>query len=91
MSSCNQNDFRNNRSNQYFTGRDVRQNNLRSDCSMPGRNEMETNIDSFPVAMAYVPWQKWQNIYEPHEALAAGTLFKDLDLRFYGVRGCNRQ
>ena len=28
-------------------------------------------LDSMPLAMAYVPWQKWQNIYKPENALSA--------------------
>ena len=38
------------------------------------------------VGMAYVPWQKWQNIYKPENALCAGTIFQDLDLPFTGRR-----
>lgn len=91
MSACNQNDYRNSRQSQIYSGRDSRQMNLRSDCNMPIDRSMDYDIDSFPIAMAYVPWQKWQNIYEPHEALKAGTLFRDLDLRFYGVRGCHKK
>ena len=44
------------------------------------------NVDSLPLAMAYVPWQKWQNIYKPENALYAGTIFQDLDLPFTGRR-----
>nr|WP_243207112.1 spore coat associated protein CotJA [Mediterraneibacter hominis] len=43
-----------------------------------------------PLAMAYVPWQKWQNIYEPCKGLSQGTIFQDLDKLFYGKGGCNR-
>ena len=32
------------------------------------------------LARAYVPMQRFENIYEPHEALRRGTIFKDLDL-----------
>ncbi len=46
------------------------------------------DFDRFPLAMCYVPWQCFRNLYENEfEALAAGTLFKELDLRWYG-RGC---
>lgn len=40
----------------------------------------------FPVVMAYVPWQQWGNLYEPDCALREGTLFKDLNFIFCGVR-----
>lgn len=39
------------------------------------------------VAMAYVPWQKSQDIYEDLEkAYCIGTIFPVLDLPFCGVR-----
>ena len=38
------------------------------------------------VGMAYVPWQRWGDIYEPCKALARGTLFAALDKPFKG--GC---
>lgn len=39
-----------------------------------------------PLAMAYVPWQRFENLYEECTAIYHGTLFRDLDLDFYGVR-----
>ena len=39
------------------------------------------------LAMAYVPYQSWGNVYEPERALDAGTLFPDLDKPFYGRKG----
>ena len=44
-------------------------------------------IDNFPVAMAYVPWQYWENVYEADKALQQGTLFPELDKPFLGCRG----
>lgn len=49
--------------------------------------EMKENIDTFPLAMAYVPIQKWKNIYANDVALDRGTIFADLDLPFLGCRG----
>lgn len=37
---------------------------------------------NFPVAMAYVPWQKWQQTYPLCQGLQRGTIFPDLDLVF---------
>ena len=37
--------------------------------------------------MAYVPWQQWQNIYEPCRGLERGTIFEDLDKPFLGKGG----
>lgn len=38
------------------------------------------------LAMCYVPWQKWSDIYEPCKALVRGTLFPELDKPFTGGR-----
>ena len=52
------------------------------------RDEYEGDFDKFPLAMCYVPWQHFRNLYENEfTALAKGTLFKELDLEWYG-RGC---
>ncbi|MBE6648199.1 MAG: spore coat associated protein CotJA [Ruminococcaceae bacterium] len=55
------------------------------------RNPREVQNDSaslFPenisLAMAYVPFQRWQNIYDVDDAFGAGTLFADLDKPFLG-------
>lgn len=42
------------------------------------------NAKDFPIAMAYVPWQTWGNLYEPCEALSQGTIFRELNLKFCG-------
>lgn len=39
---------------------------------------------SGPIAMAYVPMQKFTNLYSAAEGFKAGTLFKELDLPFKG-------
>lgn len=39
------------------------------------------------LAMAYVPYQDFRDLNEPEQALASGTLFRELDLPFYGQRG----
>ena len=45
------------------------------------------NIDQFPVAMAYVPWQRWQQVYPVERAIGRGTIFPDLDKPF-GMGRC---
>jgi len=35
-------------------------------------------------AMAYVPFQSWQNVYTPEVGFGRGTLFADLDKPFIG-------
>lgn len=47
------------------------------------------DFDRFPVAMAYVPWQRLTNIYEDlDEALEVGTIFPELNKPFEGRRCC---
>ena len=53
----------------------------------PCNNHID-DMKGMPIAMAYVPWQKWQMIYEPKEALKRGTIFKELDLPFEATKGC---
>ncbi len=44
-------------------------------------------MDQFPIGMAYVPWQTFRDLYDPHQGLHRGTLFCELDYPFYGKRG----
>ena len=46
----------------------------------------DQRLDDLPIAMAYVPMQKWQKLYDPDVALDRGTLFCELDLPFLGRR-----
>lgn len=43
-----------------------------------------------PLAMAYVPWQIWRDIYETEKGFHCGTIFKELNLPFVG-KGGNRR
>lgn len=45
-------------------------------------------IDSMPVAMQYVPWQHWNQIYSPEDGLKCGTIFPELNKPFYGKGAC---
>lgn len=47
---------------------------------------MEKLGSRFPVAMAYVPWQQWGELYDAECGLMQGTIFKDLNKIFCGVR-----
>ena len=44
----------------------------------------------FALAMAYVPSQPWDQLYEPDVALARGTLFRSLDLPWIGEEALPR-
>ncbi len=56
-------------------------------CCSP--NEYD-ELSSMPLAMAYVPWQEWQNIYEAEKGFHRGTIFEELDKPFKGIMmgGC---
>ena len=47
---------------------------------------MITNIPFMPenprYVTAYVPFQKYENLYDKHDALKNGTIFKDLNIPF---------
>lgn len=45
-------------------------------------------IDNFPLSMAYVPMQQWRELFCPEDALANGTLFKELVFPWYPTN-CN--
>jgi len=42
-----------------------------------------------PLAMAYVPFQQWGEVYSDDDAFRNGTLFPDLNFRFEG--GCDNE
>ncbi len=42
------------------------------------------------LAMAYVPWQTWCDIYDVEKALQRGTIFQQLDKPFFGKGGMRR-
>lgn len=45
----------------------------------------------FVVAMAYVPWQYFDTVYETDKALEVGTIFPELNKPFLAEgRGCRR-
>lgn len=41
-------------------------------------------VDKMGVGMAFVPWQKWQKIYNLEEALEKGTIFEELCKPYLG-------
>ncbi len=54
-----------------------------SSCALPEEDGMR----GYPIAMGYVPWQHWHDIYEPEKALYRATIFMELDKPFSGYRG----
>ena len=46
-------------------------------------------LQMMPLAMAYVPWQQWQNVCEGGKGLAQGSIFDELILPFHHAsRAC---
>ena len=54
--------------------------------SLPCDNQ-ETTTTELPLAMVVIRKQCFKDLNLPAEALQAGTLFKELDLPFYGTGG----
>lgn len=53
----------------------------------PPESTVSSNpLTGFPLAMAYVPYQKFENLNEPCKALEQGTLFRELYMPFYGQK-----
>ena len=42
------------------------------------------------LAMAYVPWQTWRDIYDAEKGFHCGTIFQELNLPFLGKGGVKR-
>ena len=42
------------------------------------------------LAMAYVPWQQWEEVYESEVGFRRGTLFAQLDKPFLGEEATTR-
>lgn len=55
-----------------------------------GCEHHKDELAGMPLAMAYVPWQKWRDIYDICEGFQRGTIFAQLDMPFKGRGGCNR-
>ena len=65
--------------------------NIRRDMREARENrETISFLEDMPLAMAYVPWQNWQNIYDAEKGFCRGTIFQELDLPFEGVGGCQK-
>ena len=48
------------------------------------------SLKGLPLAMAYVPWQDFNDLYATEKALCRGTIFQKLDKPFSGKGGCCR-
>lgn len=62
-------------------------------CNTGNYNNMRMNDGSYsafermPIAMAYVPWQRFVRTYDLCQALQIGTIFPELNKPFTGKGG----
>lgn len=54
-------------------------------CGVESENQTDIK-NALPLAMAYVPMQKWRQIYEKDKGIIRGTIFAELDLPFKGAK-----
>ncbi|MBQ9155523.1 MAG: spore coat associated protein CotJA [Eubacterium sp.] len=61
---------------------------MNSDRYSSARSQGQTTgkIESPSLAMAYVFWQDWENLYKPEDGYVQGTVFKQLNKPFTGRR-----
>ena len=52
-----------------------------SNCSCEYANARHS-CRSAALAMSYVPWHDWEDLFDPQEALRRATAFPSLELRF---------
>lgn len=58
-------------------------------CSGAMNSSME-KIDQYPIAMAYVPWQKYGETFDLETGFHIGTIFPELDKPFMRA-GCAKK
>lgn len=59
------------------------------DEDMSNRCGNMNDMEGFALAMAYVPWQQWGEVYPLNTGLSRGTIFPELDKPFFKGRCCN--
>lgn len=53
------------------------------DCRESYENDCLTDL---PLGSAYVPWQKFEKVFEADKGFMYGSIFAELVLPFYGAR-----
>lgn len=79
--------YDNNGSNEPYIGMPICLNgciNIGDSASDDACGSMSDCINDMPLAMAYVPMQKWNSVYDIGEGFFAGTIFPCLNLPFMG-------
>lgn len=63
---------------------DYRQMDSRQTDSCCKKDDM---LEGLPLAMAYVPWQMWRDIFDAEKGFQCGTIFEELNKPFRGTGG----
>lgn len=53
-------------------------------CRPDGCDKGNAPVDEMQIAMAYVPWQDWENVCDIDKGLEMGTIFEDLYKPYIG-------
>lgn len=72
--------------NNFMQGMDYSETESKMDCQK--EDNYNNDIDSFPIAMAYVPWQKWRDVVDGCRGLKQATIFNELVLNFECANKC---
>ena len=76
------------RMNNMYRGRNQMSGNMNQPCSScrnAGPNKKDDKHDKeMNPAMAFVPWQKWGELFDMCDAFECGTIFKDLNKPWRG-------
>ena len=60
-------------------------------CENSGMSPASPSHKDKSLAMAYVKWQKWQNVMDGCSGLKHGTIFEDLFMLFSGTKAACSQ
>lgn len=85
-------------SSDYMNRRGIRQNSASRSMPAPSQESScpvcslgraaSDELQGMPIAMAYVPWQVWRNLYDAEKGFCCGTIFEELNKPFRGIGGC---
>ena len=56
----------------------------RGPCGCNEESHKSWGLHGYPLAMVYSPVQEWKSLYDNELGLSRGTIFKELELPFFG-------
>lgn len=79
--NCGMNNARNMSNRNMYSSRA----NMEKHCNCgSGCDRGDMPVDDMVIGMCYVPWQKWQDIYDMEKGFECGTIFEELDKPYLG-------